>query len=283
MNPPHALSRRGVLGGAAGLSLGMIGAGGLSAPAEAARAAKTLSNLEAYLALRFIGPGRPGWWINRATVFAMPLGRMTVPLFDVIGLGRDLYLPQPDGTIRLTFDECGWYCAPGTTTPADTIVSPINGRTIKVKHYRSPQNSVVRDGNVEPERPYPAGVEMRTVRSALQQDGADVWMTDDIFVRSPRPVSPAALAANPTAGWNVQTSLATYSARARDLANHRRAWVPAACAYQTLASWRSWFDADEVPGAMSWRMHGMKVARVADIPDPILSLVRAEHATLLAG
>lgn len=270
MPSPTDPSRRGLLVGAAGASLALTAA-----------AAPAMNEVDAYLALRFAGRDRPGWWINRATIFAMPLGRRAVPLFDVIGLGRDRYEALPGGDYHLIFDECGWYCAPGTTTPLTTMPSPINGRTITVQHYRSPNDTFLRDGRQLPGKPPPPGAEIDFVRSPLQADADRVWMSDDIFVRSPRKAAPAALAANPSAAWNVQTSLATYAALGRDLAQHRRRWVPAICAYQTLASWRSWFDADEVPGAMSWRMHGTKTARTADIPAPLAALVRAEHPALL--
>lgn len=272
-------SRRGALLGMAGLSLGAV-----TASANAARLASVappVDDVSAYLALRFAGPGRAGWWINRATVFAMVLGRRTVPLFDVLGLGRDSYVAMPDGSFHLMFDECGWYCAPGTTVPLTTMVSPINGRTFTVQHYRSPNDTFLRNGRQVLSKPVPPGVEIDHVRGPLRADADQVWMSDDIFVRSPRNVSPEVLRVNPAAAWNVQTSLATYNARRDDLAAYRRRWVPATCAYQTLASWRAWFDADEIPGAMSWRMHGTKVARTTDIPEPLLGLVRAQHPTLL--
>ena len=272
-------TRRDALLGAAGLSLVAF-----AKPLKAAArqpAPLAIGDVAAYLALRFAGAGRTGWWINRATVFAMVLGRRAVPLFDVLGLGRDSYVALPDGSYHLNFDECGWYCAPGTTQPLTTLVSPINGRTITVQHYRSPNDSFLRDGVLVSSKPVPTGVEIDYQRGPLCADADQVWMSDDIFVRSPRKVPAEVLAVNPAAAWNVQTSLATYCARRDDLAAYRKRWVPATSSYQTLASWRSWFDADEVPGAMSWRMHGTKLSRIADIPEPLLSLVRAQHPALL--
>ncbi len=274
-----ATTRRHALIGMAGLSLGGIAASGQAAARVAAP--PPIPDVAAYLALRFAGPQRVGWWINRATVFALVLGRRTIPLFDVIGLGRDSYVAMPDGSFHLNFDECGWYCAPGTTVPLTSMVSPINGRTITVQHYRSPNDTMLTNGKQVMTKPIPPGVEIETVRSALQSDGEQVWMSDDHIVRSPRKVSEEALRANPAAAWNVQTSLATYNARRDDLMAYRRRWVPATCAYQTLASWRTWFDADETPGVMSWRMHGTKVASIKDMPDPLLGLVRAQHPALL--
>lgn len=272
-------TRRDALLGMGGLTLALTA--GYGSTAAGAGVKPPVSDLDAYLALRFAGPGRVGWWINRATVFAMVLGRRTVPLFDVIGLGRDNYTALPDGAYQLSFDECGWYCAPGTQTPLDRVTSPINGRSIKVQHYRSPNSAVLRDGRQVPTRPLPPDVELEAVRGPLLADGEFVWITDDLFLRAPRKVSEQTLQANPAAAWNVQTSLATYNARQADLAVRRKRWVPATCAYQTLASWRPWFEADEIPGAMSWRMHGTKAANVAAIPEPLLSLVRAQHPDLL--
>ena len=272
-------SRRDALLGAAGLSLAAVA--GSARAAGHPPATLPIADVAAYLALRFAGPGRTGWWINRATVFAMVLGRRTVPLFDVLGLGRDRYVAMPDGSYHLIFDECGWYCAPGTMAPLTTMVSPINGRTITVQHYRSPNDTYLRNGRQVSSKPVPPGVEIDLVRGPLCADADQVWMSDDIFVRSPRNVPAEVLRVNPAAAWNVQTSLATYNARRDDLAAHRRRWVPAVCSYQTLASWRSWFDADETPGAMSWRMHGTKIARIAEISEPLLGLVRDQHPTLL--
>lgn len=272
-----ATTRRDALRGIGSLSLAALAVD----PVYASVAPPPINDIDAYLALRFAGPGRAGWWINRATVFAMVLGKRSVPLFDVVGLGRDTYAPLPDGTYHLKFDECGWYCAPGTAVPLETLVSPINGRTIKVQHFRSPNETFLRNGQQVLTRPAPATVEFSAVRGPLQAEGEHVWMTDDLFLRSPRKVSPEALSANPAAGWNVQTSLATYTARRADLVAYRQNWVPATCAYQTLASWRAWFEADETPGAMSWRMHGTKVATAAAIPEPLLGLVRASHPDLL--
>lgn len=272
-------TRRDALRGMGSLSLAAFLAGGDRALAGVAP--PEISDINAYLALRFAGPGRAGWWINRATVFAMVLGKRSIPLFDVIGLGRDTYQSIPDGSFHLMFDECGWYCAPGTLLPLETMVSPINGRTIKIQHYRSPNDTYLRDGRQVMTKPIPAAVEFQAVRGPLQADGEHVWITDDLFLRSPRKVSAEVLSANPAAAWNVQTSLATYNARRVDLAAYRQRWVPATCAYQTLASWRPWFDADDTPGVMSWRMHGTKIAKIAAIPEPLLGLVRSHHPDLL--
>lgn len=272
-------TRRDALLGATGISLAAL-AGSAKASGGAVRQLP-IADVDAYLALRFARPGRAGWWINRATVFAMVLGRRTVPLFDVLGLGRDSYVAMPDGSFHLIFDECGWYCAPGTNVPLTTVVSPINGRTITVQHYRSPNDTYLRGGQQTAAKPIPPGVEIDYVRGQLRADADQVWMSDDIFVRSPRNVPAEVLQVNPAAAWNVQSSLATYCARRDDLAAYRRRWVPATSSYQTLASWRTWFDADETPGAMSWRMHGTKVARIADISEPLLGLVRSQYPKLL--
>lgn len=267
-----------------GLGMGGLSLAAITAPAMASRTATAsppISDVDAYLALRCGQQGRTGWWINRATIFAMALGRRAVPLFDVIGLGRDSYRALPDGSYHLMFDECGWYCAPGTTRPVDTLSSPINGRPIKVQHYRSPNESFLREDRFALAKPVPPGVEIDHRRGPLMADFGQVWMSEDLFVRSPRSVSPEALKTNPAAAWNVQTSLATYNARREDLLAYRHRWVPATCSYQTMASWRPWFDADEVPGVMSWRMHGTKIASTSDIPEPLLGLVRAQHAELL--
>jgi hypothetical protein len=279
MIPPALTSRRDALLGAGAFSLALAASPAFASSAMAEPA--PLGDIEGYLALRFAGPGRTGWWINRATVFAMVLGRRAISLFDVIGLGRDSFEVLPDGSYHLRFDECGWYCAPGTTEPLDTMTSPINGRKISPQHYRSPSDSFLRDGQLVMARPVPSGVEIESRRGRLMADADQVWVTDDHFVRSPRKVAAAVLATNPAAGWNVQTSLATYCARRSDLVAHRQGWVPATCAYQTLASWRPWLDADDSPGVMSWRMHGTKISSQAEIPEPLLGLVRAQHAALL--
>lgn len=281
-----AIDRRSVIAGGAMLPFALAASNtpATAAPTAAAPiAARPDHDLDVYLALRFGGRDRPVWWVNHATVFVMVLGRATQPMFDVIGLGREVLTVGPDGVVRSEFDECGWYCAPGTTAPLASTVSPINGRTIAVKHYHSPNKSVLSNGAFVAEQPFPGGWEVKTARGALQRHGDDLWITDDIFVRRPRKVSAAALLANPAAAVGTQTSLNTYQGKAPDYARARCGVMPATTAYQTLATWRDWFDADETPGVMSWRMHGTKVVSVGEIPSNLRALVAADHATLLQG
>jgi len=271
-----AVGRRALLTGA-----GLIGAA-LLLPGRA-RAQGTASDLAAYLRLRFGRPGRPVWYQYEGTVFAMPLGRRAVPMFRVVGISRNASRPLGPDRHEATLDEAGWYCDPATGEPIDSLESPINGKRIGVKHYRSPQRAILTPGRYAPAEAPPPGVEFDGRLSPLARLNDAVWLSEDIFARTAAKPAPEALAANPAAAWRAQTSLATWRARAADFDRRGLAEVPAALSYQTLANWRSWFEADDVPGVMSWRLNGVKLFDAAAASGRAAELVRRHHPDLLAS
>jgi Protein of unknown function (DUF1838) len=250
---------------------------------EIAARSATAADLDAYLALRFGQRDQPIWFQYAGTIFALPLGRRSVRMFDVVGVSRSTLTRQTDGTYLATLDEAGWYCDPETGSPLKSLASPINGRTITVKHYRSPQKAILSPGRYAFAGDLPPGIEYEGRLEPLVTGARDVWISEDLLVRRPRKASAEALATNPAAAAQSQTSLATFRASRADFARRAARPVPATLAYQTLASWRDWFDADEVPGVMSWRTNGTKLFAPRDITGRVRDYVLAEHSELLEG
>ena len=52
--------------------------------------------------------------------------------------------------------------------------------------------------------------------------------------------------------------------------------------FQSVTSWREWFQADDVGGHTTARGTGMKIRRKEDFPPEYLAAARARHPDLIA-
>lgn len=258
---------------------GALGAALATAPedasAEAAKPAQSLDTLQTHVRMRAHPDGRAAWWFYSGTFYGQVSGQRTVPLLAIEGISLNRCTPAGEGAYAYSLREAGWFKDLATGQVLDEWLNPLTGRSVAPKHYYSPQQLRFTAASVEPviAKP-PPGLEWTGYLGAPQQFAGSVWSSEELLVRT----------VNPTTGLaRVQTSLLTLHAAAADLDRPVKRWVPATMAYQTLASWVPWMDMRDIPGVISWRLFGRKVADVAELPPGIVARARAQHPALFEG
>ena len=196
-------------------------------------------------------------------------------MLGVEGVSFSIIEALPDGGYRYALNEAGYYSDPGTGAIDEPVKNPFTGQYYTPKNYLSPQTSIFApDLTVRPAiDKLPPGLEYRGRITPLRVFGNTVISTEDVFVKTTRSQfedDPERLP------FNVQTSLATFTAERRDMLNPELEFVPCQFHYQTLATFRDWMGMGRTPGMISWRMVGTKCTR-EDLPAAIVERISGDH------
>lgn len=262
-----------LLGGGA-LSAAMLGSTAGAAPAVAAPDG-TLDTLQTHVRMRSHPDGRATYWSYAGTFYGQISGQRTVPLLAIEGISINRCAPAGEGAYAYSLREAGWFKDLASGQVLEEWLNPLTDRKVAPKHYYSPQQLRFTAAAVEPvlAKPMP-GLEWTGYLGAPATFAGSVWSSEELLVRTTNATTGAA---------RVQTSLLTLHAAAADLRKPSSRFVPATMAYQTLASWVPWMDMREIPGVISWRLYGRKVATVAELPPGIVARTRALHPQLFEG
>lgn len=263
-------------GGALGTALlaGVDAAAADAAP-QGAPGQGALDTLETHVCMRAFADGRAAYWFYSGTFYGQVSGQRTVPLLGIEGISVNRCTPAGAGVYSYSLREAGWFRDLATGAVVDEWLNPLTGRRVAPKHYYSPQQTRFSGATVEPVLATPLpGLEWTGYLGAPQRFAGSVWSSEELLVRTLNPTTGAA---------RVQTSLLTLHAAAADLRRSPARFVPATMAYQTLASWVPWMDMRDVPGVISWRLFGRKVASVEELPPVLVARVRGQHPQLFEG
>lgn len=246
-----------------------------AAPAAAGKGFDPLADaLLTHVRIRGHQDGRRVFFAYHGTFYAQVTAQRTVPMFHIEGASSARMLRQPDGSFAYQLKEAGWFCDLATREVVTEATNPLNGKTIRPKHYASGQRTrLTPDATVAPEDKLPAGMEYVGYIGRPTADQDLVWTTEELLVRSP--------AAAPLGKVRVQTSLATFSANRADLERAPDAWVPCRLNYQTLGSFLAWMDMGDVPGVITWRLAGRKTDKVEELPPALRARIEREHPEVL--
>lgn len=219
--------------------------------------------------------GRRVFFAYHGTFYAQVSGQRTVPMYRVIGASSARMQRQPDGAWLYTMREAGWFCDLASGEPVAEGVNPLNGKTVKPRHYNSAQQSrFLANASVDPViEKRPPGLEYVGTIGRAEADHDVVWTTEELLVKMPAPT--------PGAAARVQTSLATFSASRAELDRSPDAFVGCRLGYQTLGSFLGWMDMGEATGVISWRLAGRKSDKVEEIPDALRARIEREHPEVL--
>ena len=214
--------------------------------------------------------GRRVFYAYHGTFYAQVSGQRTVPLFHVEGASAARMRRAADGSYAYELKEAGWFCDLETHAVVDETVNPLNGKTIRPRHYASGQRTrFTPDAKVVPAVELPPGMEYVGYLGRPSADQDLVWTTEELLVRTP--------GASPGSPGRVQTSLATFSANLADLMRAPDAWVPCRLNYQTLGSFLAWMEMGEVAGVITWRLAGRKSDRLEELPPALRARIEREH------
>ncbi len=272
------LDRRSLLVGLAGAALagpalarstGVLDRLGLADPDKAT---------DAFVRMRCNLPGQWGTWVYRGDLLVRPQGQLAQSVCRIEGISFNRAVRRPDGGWDYELEEVGYYCANDTGRPADRIVNPFTGATVSVRHYRSPQKLTFADRVVRPNQELPPGISYRGVITAPVEIGENVFASEDLYVSSPaRP----ATADRPARAARIQTSLAMFQVRGRDLL--RPGWVPSTNHYSTMNDIIEWLDMASMPGVQNMRLVMTKGQDLSRAPAWLLERARADHPTFFEG
>lgn len=276
----HLLSRRG------SMTVMGLGAGALLAPSAVLGAVPAADDdLRTYLRIRSRLDGKPAFYPYQGTIYGKPFGKVAVPLFDVEGFSWDRLTQSSDGHYRIDTYEAGYFLDRATGLPLSTWVNPLNGVTTQVKHYRSSAHIVVSNGKLEPvvsPTAVPA-LALSASMSAMTRMNGKIWVHEDIIAQIANKPQGSFADAREYAGPTLEaTSLATWSADLADLADRRRAFVPAMFSYQTLGTWRPFMRMGTTPGVISWRLFGTKEPSLDRVPAGLRTRILREYPDFLA-
>ena len=268
-------------------SLALMAAGTSAALASAtasAAAAGPDDSLRTYLRIRSRLDGKPAFYPYRGTIFGRPFGRSAVPLFDVEGFSWNRLTALLDGRYRIDAAEAGYFLDRSTGLPLTGWTNPLNGLATTAKHYHSFAHVIVSDGKLEPitgPSPVP-DMQVTMTMTPPTTINSHIWIHEDVIAHFSN--KPAASFADPLeyAGPMLEAaSLATWCADLSDLADTRRAFVPATLSYQTLGSWRPFMRMGDTPGLISWRMFGTKEPGLDRVPPHLRDRVLKDYPDFL--
>lgn len=257
---------------------GALGAAMLSDAAQSATGTAVgseLDTLDTHVRMRAHPDGRAAYWAYAGTFYGQISGQRTVPLLGVEGISVNRCTPAGAGACDYSLREAGWFKDLATGQVLDEWLNPLTGRVVTPKHYYSPQQQRFTGAKTEPVLASPMpGLEWTGYLGAPTSFAGSVWSSEELLVRT----------TNATTGAvRVQTSLLTLHATVDDLRRKPGRWVPTTMAYQTLATWVPWMDMRDIPGVISWRLFGRKVATVAELPAELVTRTRAQHPQWFEG
>jgi hypothetical protein len=276
--PAGGLSRRLILQMAAGslAAPGLAAAGTSPAPSslpDPAGHTEPRALLDAYRRIRYSsGPEVTFWWM-RATKYGLVNHQLT-PLFGMeIGNFSRTRTVGPD-SFTATALEMVFFTDLVSGERVEAITNPYTGERIpRADSLVGPATiSYTLDGPA-----YPAGLpgvkfDIRPAMGMFAVEGDDVWLRDDNAT--------TVTAADTGAVQFVVSDWATYHCARAALADGNTASVPGEVAFNSVSSWIKWMNMGDRPGSMLSRGSGRKFARLADMPQSFLGILRARHPEL---
>lgn len=231
--------------------------------------------LTALAKLRGSLDGRTVMWWMKGVRYGV-VDDIVTPLFNML-IGSFLRVkPVPGKGFELNMLEMSYFTDLKTGEVLDKFVNPYNGKVCDVPEQRLGPYPVLMTptGVVLPESPLFGSVDLKTQVGPAIINGDDVWIRDDSTVKVDSD--------HPMMGKHTYNELLSYHGKLSDLNNPNLASAPAAISFQSLTSWREWFQADGVGGHTTARANGTKITRLEDFPPEYLKAARARHPDLIA-
>ena len=213
------------------------------------------------------------WWMKGARYGVVD--DMVKPLFGMLVGSFQRIKPVPGEGFELNMLELGYFTDLDTGAVLDKFRNPYNGKMLDVPEQRlGPYPVLMRPtGVVLPDVPPFDNIELTTRVGPVIVQGDDVWIRDDSSVKVDSD--------HPMMGKHTYNELVTYRGRLSDINNPDLPSAPAEIMFQSVTSWREWFQADDVDGNTTARATGKKIERVDDFPADYLAAARARHPQII--
>lgn len=278
--PQKNLSRRDALvGGMAALGSMALAGCAERAPLPAASLGLDLNDpwdrLTALAKLRGSVDGSVVMWWMKGTRFGV-VDDVVTPLFGMLIGSFQTMQPVEGEGFRLNMLEMSYFTDLESGEVLDTFTNPYNGKELTVPEQRlGPYPVMLRTGGVElPDVPAFGDIELSTRVGPAIVHGDDVWIRDDSTVKVDSD--------HPMMGKHTYNELVTYRGKLSDINNPDLPSAPAEIMFQSVTSWREWFQADDVDGLTTARATGTKISALEDFPPEYLAAARARHPDIIA-
>jgi hypothetical protein len=270
------LSRRHIILGATALAgMGLGGCAEQPAPASLnLDLDDPWDRLTALAKLRGSIDGRTVMWWMKGVRYGV-VDNIVEPLFGMLIGSFQRMVPVEGEGFMLNMLELGYFTDLETGEVLDTFVNPYNGKTLTIPEQRlGPYPVMLRTGGVElPDIPAFGDIDLRTRVGPAIVHGDDVWIRDDSTVKVDSD--------HPMMGKHTYNELVTYRGKLSDLNNPELASAPAEITFQSLTSWREWYQADDIDGHTTARATGTKIYRLEDFPPEYLAAARERHPDII--
>lgn len=229
-----------------------------------------LSPLDIFVRMRCSPPGETTTWWYSGHMLGRVGDNVAKPFLSIIGVGQSKAKYLPNGDIRYSLIEAGYYGDPDTGEIVDgEMASRLIDEPITPQHYLSPQTLLFQqDRVILPQGDnLPPGLDFtgRMIGPDVKADR--VWMGEELFVKvSGQDDRPA----------RVLTSLANFQAAVSDVCAGGM-FVPASFEYTTWNSFRSWMNVGEQTGSVMSRLNSVKLPDWGGLPEALRERIQADH------
>ena len=198
------------------------------------------------------------------------------PLFNMLVGSFSRYKEVPGRGYQVTMLELGYLTDLETGEPLDEFKNPYTGKIVTVPEQRlGPLPVMLTSSGVEIDTGASFdSIDLKTRLGPAIVDGDDIWLREDSTAKVDSDL--------PMMGKHVYNELVTYRGRVSDVNNPDLAAAPATVTYQSVTSWREWFESGGIPGHTTARAAGKKIFSIEQLPADYLAAAQERHPEIIA-
>ena len=214
------------------------------------------------------------WWMKGVRYGVVD--DVITPLFNMLIGSFQRMRPLPGRGFEVNMLEMSYFTDLETGKVLDTFLNPYTGKTVEVPEQRlGPFPVLMRpEGVVLPDLPMFGDVELVTQVGPAIVNGDAVWIRDDSSVKVDSD--------HPMMGKHTYNEFVTYRGSLTELNDPAVTSAGADISFNSVTSWREWFESEGVGGHTVARANGRKISRKEDFPPEYQQAARERHADLFA-
>jgi Protein of unknown function (DUF1838) len=201
------------------------------------------------------------------------------PILGVEGFSHTRFTPDTNDGWMTQLVEVGYFTDPATGAIVDDAKNPLNGASIRPRHFRAPVQALrVRpNGAIWSSRRITPPSEFLGRVWTPHTQGPETWVDEDAVAKLSSDALPAGLHEGGPVRMLTLGAMTTYRARTADVADPRLASAPCTFHLQELASLPVWFGMGDAVGKQLWRVSGRKLGSVDEIPPALRARIERDH------
>ena len=236
----------------------------------------------AYLKLRARANDGDAWYWFSGTIDLMPHGEKGLTLVNVDCLNLRRVKQTGDKKFSVTMWEGAVFTDPSTGKIAETILNPLNGRTVEPMHYREGPTEFIADETgfrtLPRENASPLGTSSFDLRCTM--GGGHVWFERGQKLDMVNPFTPEQWPLE-SAGPRIHSAnSSTLHGLWKDVIDTKQPMPPADMVFTSSGDWFPWMLMSQKPGSVLYRAKGPRFQSIDEAPTLVRKLVEAKHPEL---